>query len=66
MEDIIKRMVVEERNSKFCYSHRGNRTPGCRVKDGDVSHYTIWDGLILFSGSLLEKRIFTFLIDDNH
>jgi len=22
--------------------------------------------LILFSGSLLEKRIFTFLIDDNH
>ncbi|KAJ5976706.1 hypothetical protein N7501_000048, partial [Penicillium viridicatum] len=21
----------------------GNRTPGCRVRDGDVSHYTISD-----------------------
>ena len=24
-------------------SDRGNRTPGCRVRDGDVSHYTISD-----------------------
>ena len=22
-------------------SDRGNRTPGCRVRDGDVNHYTI-------------------------
>ena len=26
-------------------SDRGNRTPGCRVRDGDVNHYTISDWL---------------------
>lgn len=28
---------------KWLSSDRGNRTPGCRVRDGDVSHYTISD-----------------------
>ncbi|KAJ5382210.1 hypothetical protein N7517_000121 [Penicillium concentricum] len=34
--------VEKEKNQKE-NSDRGNRTPGCRVRDGDVSHYTISD-----------------------
>ncbi|KOS44696.1 hypothetical protein ACN38_g4358 [Penicillium nordicum] len=34
--------------SLFQSSRRGNRTPGCRVRDGDVSHYTISDGQNFF------------------
>ncbi|KAJ5984021.1 hypothetical protein N7481_006120 [Penicillium waksmanii] len=40
-------------------SDRGNRTPGCRVRDGDVSHYTISDwydsayvGLVYYTSGL--------------
>ncbi|PYH98820.1 hypothetical protein BO71DRAFT_394986 [Aspergillus ellipticus CBS 707.79] len=34
----------EKTKRKCLSSDRGNRTPGCRVRDGDVSHYTISDG----------------------
>ena len=38
---------TSERNVQKLYqkknSDRGNRTPGCRVRDDDVSHYTISD-----------------------
>ena len=33
-------------------SDRGNRTPGCRVRDGDVNHYTISDCGISFGFSV--------------
>ncbi|RAH49297.1 uncharacterized protein BO95DRAFT_487559 [Aspergillus brunneoviolaceus CBS 621.78] len=40
-------------------SDRGNRTPGCRVRDGDVSHYTISEsvaGRLIVTPSQLKPR----------
>ena len=40
-----KKEEEEEEEKKEKNSDRGNRTPGCRVRDGDVNHYTISDFL---------------------
>ncbi|KAJ9492529.1 hypothetical protein VN97_g715 [Penicillium thymicola] len=37
-------------------SDRGNRTPGCRVRDGDVSHYTISDSYLIITTFLRGNR----------
>ena len=48
---------IQKRNSD-----RGNRTPGCRVRDDDVSHYTISDVVVKEwhqSGTIKEVKIFS-------
>ena len=40
----LNRFRKKESRAKRNDSDRGNRTPGCRVRDGDVHHYTISDG----------------------
>ena len=35
----------EKRKEKKNHSGTGNRTPSCRVKDGDVYHYTMPDAI---------------------
>ncbi|KAJ9490325.1 hypothetical protein VN97_g2905 [Penicillium thymicola] len=50
-------------------SDRGNRTPGCRVRDGDVSHYTISDiveknarlSFIWFSATSVRARAWLYI-----
>ena len=39
----LHRAARKNMNAQSKNSDRGNRTPGCRVRDGDVSHYTISD-----------------------
>ena len=38
-------------------SDTGNRTPSCRVRDGDVNHYTISDVVGLSQLILIYKEI---------
>ena len=39
----FKYETQQNKSKKNKNSDRGNRTPGCRVRDGDVNHYTISD-----------------------
>ena len=40
-EEIGKKCRKRQKKKVKNNSDRGNRTPGCRVRDGDVNHYTI-------------------------
>jgi hypothetical protein len=44
---LLHSLILQIKNIKKqkLNSDRGNRTPGCRVRDDDVSHYTISDDL---------------------